>query len=280
MNIGLIIMSTAAKTKIMEENEKIISAVVPLQIIFNEKTLDSNEVSLDTLFSEVEKSKQIPQTSQPSPLIIENSITNGLKTFDKLIMITPHSEISGTYQNCINVVKQNNLLDEVKVIESNGGIATTEAMLIDFAIELINKQLSFTDIIEQLNQFNEKLVIYTFPGDFKYLKVSGRVSGVTASVLSTLNIRIVVKMTSGKPIIDNKGRGEKSILKYIENEFDASKVSLVYYTAIKDNLELKKAVFDTFAQKGITVFETKEANSVPAAHLGPNNFGLGVLYKK
>lgn len=279
MNTGLILMSTASKTKTMEGSRRFISDVIELQIVFDDNPVNSSEMSLDTLFKKVDETGTIPQTSQPTPFSIEEAINRGFKTFDNLVIVTPHSEISGTYQNCVNVVSEHQNSNNIKVIQVNGGIAITEGMLIDECLNLIEAGTEFGELSTKLDAFNEKLVIYTFPGDFEYLKVSGRVKGATALILNALNIRVVIKMEGGKPIIDNKGRGDKSVLKYITSEFKADTIERVYYTPIKDNAKMREAVIKLLADNGIEVEMTEEANSVPAAHLGPNNFGLGVLYK-
>lgn len=273
-------MSTASKTEKMKKSSNLISDVVELQIVFGDDPVDSSKMDLDTLFTKVNETGKVPQTSQPTPFAIESAINKGLENFDNLVIITPHSEISGTYQNCINVASNSEKSENIHVFQSNGGIAITEAMLIDYALELAEQEVEFNEMINKLNEFNSRLVIYSFPEDFSYLKVSGRVNGATALILNKLNIRVVIKMEGGKPIIDNKGRGEKSVLKYISNEFDSTKIDSVYYTSIKDNSKMREAVLKLLSDNGMTPEITEEANSVPAAHLGPNNFGLGVLHKR
>ncbi len=279
MSTGLIIMSTASKTETMTKLANYIVDVVELQVVFNDEPVDSSKIDLNTLFAKVGETGEIPQTSQPTPYAIEEAINKGFEKFDNLVIVTPHSEISGTYQNCANVASEHSQANNIVVFQSNGGIAITEGMLIDKGLELCAAEAEFAHIKTEMEQFNNRLVIYTFPGDFEYLKVSGRVKGATALLLNALNIRVVIKMTGGEPIIDNKGRGEKSVLKYIASEINSEKVSKVYYTPIQDNEKMRIAVFDLLAKNGIEVELTEEANSVPAAHLGPNNFGLGVLVK-
>ncbi len=279
MSTGLIIMSTASKTKTMTKLTEYIVDVVELQVVFNDEPVDSSKIDLDALFNKVSETGEIPQTSQPTPYAIEQAINKGFEKFENLVIVTPHSEISGTYQNCVNVASEHASAANIAVLQSNGGIAVTEAMLIDKGLELCAAETDFDQIKSDMNEFNSHLVIYTFPGDFEYLKVSGRVKGATALLLNALNIRVVIKMTGGKPIIDNKGRGEKSVLKYIATEINNEKVSKVYYTPIQDNAKMRKAVLDLLMKNGVEVEMTEDANSVPAAHLGPNNFGLGVLSK-
>lgn len=279
MKTGLIIMSTASVTETMKAKSELISSRIELQVVFDDVAVDSSKMDLDTLFKTVEETGKIPQTSQPTPFAIEEAIARGFETFDNLVIITPHSEISGTYQNCVNVANENERKEQIEIFQVNGGIAITEAMLIDHCLNLIAEGISFEQIKQKLTDINSRMVIYTFPGDFEYLKVSGRVKGATALLLNALNVRVVIKMEGGKPIIDNKGRGEKSILKYITKEFSSDNIEQVYYTPIKDNQKLRMTVIELLNQNGLEVEMTEEANSVPAAHLGPNNFGLGVLHK-
>lgn len=279
MSTGLIIMSTASLTETMKAKSNLISDKIELQIVFDDDPVDSSKIDLETLFRKVDETGKIPQTSQPTPFAIEEAINRGLEKFDNLVIVTPHSEISGTYQNCVNVANDNIASDRIAIYQVNGGIAITEAMLIDSCLNLIDEGNTFEDIQTQLTDINNRMVIYTFPENFEYLKVSGRVSGAAALLLNALSIRVVIKMEGGKPIIDHKGRGEKSILKYINNEFSGDNIEKVYYTPIKDNENMRKTVLDLLSKNGIEAEITEEANSVPAAHLGPNNFGLAVLHK-
>ncbi len=280
MKTGLIIMSTASKTEAMKKHAEYISDVIELQIVFGDEAVDSSKMDLDTLFSKVDETGTIPQTSQPTPFAISEAIKRGFEKFENLVIVTPHSEISGTYQNCVNVASESEKPSNIVIYQANGGIAITEAMLIDCCLELAADGTDFEQLKQVANEFNERMVIYTFPADFEYLKVSGRVNGAAALLLNALNIRVVIKMEGGKPIIDNKGRGDKSVLKYISSEFNQENVEKIYYTPIKDNPKMRIAVLELLTTNGFEVEMTEEANSVPAAHLGPNNFGLGVLHKK
>ncbi|WOO86962.1 DegV family protein [Mollicutes bacterium LVI A0039] len=279
MNTGLIMMSTASMTDTIRSSSDCISQVIELQVVINDEAIDSSKVSLETLFKTVAETGKIPQTSQPTPYAFEQALTTGLEKFDNLVVITPHSEISGTYQNCLNVVNEHPHSERIFVLQVNGGIAITETMVIEYAIEQINNNIPFAQLKANLEEFNNRLVIYTFPGDFSYLKVSGRVNGAAALLLNALNIRVVVKMEAGTPIIDHKGRGDKSVLKYIDNLLKSANIEKAYYTSIADNPDLRKMVIQLLESNNIDYTITDEANSVPAAHLGPNNFGIAILSK-
>lgn len=273
-------MSSSSKTETMKKYAQYIINVIELQVVFDDEAIDSSKIDLDTLFKKIEEQGKIPQTSQPTPYDIYDAINRGFEKFDNIIIVTPHSAISGTYQNCINVVNESDKADNIAVYQVNGGIAITEAMLVDKCLELIAEDTPFDQIKQIAEDYNKRMTIYTFPGDFEYLKVSGRVKGATALLLNALNIRVVIKMEGGKPVIVSKGRGDKSVLKYVKSEFSSQNIEKVYYTAIKDDPKLRTAVIELFANNGLEVEVTEEANSVPAAHLGPNNFGIAVVHKK
>lgn len=279
MNTGIIIMSTASKTKAMSTYQNYISEVIELQIVFDDVAIDSSKVDLKTLFAKVSESGKIPQTSQPTPYAFEQAINDAFEQFDNLVIITPHSQISGTYQNCVNVASEHSKASNIFVIEVNGGIAVTEAMLIDYCLEQISANTPFDKLKDELTEYNKRLLVHTFPGDIAYLKVSGRVSGAAALLLSALNIRVVVKMEGGTPIIASKGRGDKSVLKYVNNILKEENIEKIYYTSLYDDPKMREQVLKLFDENNIKYEVTAEANSVPAAHLGPNNFGVGVLLK-
>lgn len=279
MKIGILMSTTAKSTKLINDNPKLIAGELDLKIVFEDDAVDASKIDLKQLFEKVKRDGIIPKTSQPTPFEIETQIVSALQRFDKLIIVTPHSSLSGTYQSVLNSVEICGQAQDVHVFEVNGGIACTEMALIDKGIQLINEGKEFEQIIEEMTKFNSRLIIYTFPCDYNYLKLSGRVKGAQTLLLNTFNIRIVIKMENKPPIIDFKGRGEKSIFRYIEKEFSQGNIEKIYYTPIADNLDMRVQVLDILDNLNIDVEVTSEANVVPATHLGPDNFGLGVVFK-
>ncbi len=279
MKIGLVIMSTASRSQAIINDKTHISERIELKVMLGEEQKNSTDVNLNQLFTYAKEENKIPHTSQPSPYEIEQAITNGLEKYDKLLIVTPHHTISGTYQSILTTVNNMECESDVKVIECNGGIAVTEVALIDKTLQYLNEGVDYQTLIEKVDAYNQKLITYCFPGDFNYLKISGRVKGAQALLLNMLNLRVVIKMADGEPILDGKGRGENYILKYIKNEFTNANIEKIFYTPITDSPKMRNAVIKLLTEMDIPFEITEEANSVPAAHLGPNNFGLGVAYK-
>lgn len=276
---GLIIMSTSSKSKRIATDQKFISDVVELKVVLgDEDARNSTEVSLNELFEYAKESKSIPHTSQPTPFEMETAIKNGLNKYDNLIITTPHHTISGTYQSVVSSVNNLDVNDNVTVIECNGGIAVTEVALNDKILQWLEQGLDYQSIVSKAIEYNKHLVTYCFPGDFDYLKISGRVKGAQALLLNALSLRVVIKMIDDAPILDGKGRGEKYIFKYIQKEFTDKNIEKIFYTPINDNELMRETVCGILENMNIPYEITAEANSVPAAHLGPNNFGLGVAY--
>lgn len=279
MKIGILMSTTALSTELIKSNAHLIAGEVELKVVFEDSAVDGSKMTLEQLFTKVRKDGVIPTTSQPTPYEIEDQIKHGLNNFDRLIAITPHSSLSGTYQSVCSAVNSLMVTDKVEVFEVNGGIACTEMALIDQTIKLISAGEGFVDIIEKLKQYNKRLTIYAFPADYNYLKLSGRVKGAQSLLLTAFNIRIVIKMENGAPFIDFKGRGTNSIYKYIINELSARPIEKIYYTPIADTPDIRNRVLAILEGIDAELEVTQEANVVPATHLGPKNFGLGVVYK-
>ena len=77
----------------------------------NEEWWDGDR-SLEEMFAMVEKSGQLPGTSQPPVGYIHDFFSNLVQEGKKVICITVDSVLSGTYQTCCMVAKQ--VMKEVK----------------------------------------------------------------------------------------------------------------------------------------------------------------------
>ncbi|MFV0246688.1 MAG: DegV family protein [Mycoplasmatales bacterium] len=280
MSTGIIVMSTTVKSKFVHEHIDLIAKTIDLSCNFKDGSeYTSTNINNSELFKLIDEKKEIPKTSQPSIQYMEDSIKEALNKFDNLVIISPHSSLSGTYQNCISCVDNLNANDKITIIEAQG-IAATEMAVCDELVRLIKEGLSYQDISKSIIEFNKRAYILVFPQDIEYLKLSGRIKGAQALLLGVLNIKLAIEMRDHPPKLVSKGRGEKFILKYLNSVLDPNKVEYVCFASINADVKFKEQVFNFLDSKDIKYVDGGETDMTLAVHLGPNTIGFGVVEKQ
>jgi len=142
------------------------------------------------------------KTSQPSPKDFLDKYEDQLKLFNDIICITFTSAHSGSYNSAV-LAKQ--LLDpekqgKVHIVDSlnaSGG----QALVILKAIELIESKMGIADIVQELEEFTNRVHLSVMFEETKWLEASGRISPAVANVMrgmARVGIRPVLSIKKGK----------------------------------------------------------------------------------
>lgn len=276
-NIGIVVSSPISKTKIINESDLIVGEVL-LSLYINDEEFNSHTITQTELFKRMRNENVIPKTAQPSPGEIGLVIDSALGKCKKLIVVMPHASLSGTFQNVLSVCNENDRSEDIFVIATNS-IAVSETAVVTKAIELIESGETFESIAGMLTEFNNRLITYAYPGSTSHLRKSGRITNSQALLLGALHIRVQIKCAGEAPFSGAKGRGEKFVLKNIEEELSQVNVEHIYYSSLEESPKLRTAIFKMFEKNGYSYTETEIADSIPCVHFGENTLGFTVVCK-
>lgn len=274
--IGIIICSAICKTDLIKTSDLIVGEIV-LSLTIDDVEYTSHTITQTELFEKM-RHGAMPKTAQPSPGLISEELESALGKCEKIIAVMPHESLSGTYQNFYNVAKECSRPDDVFVIATNS-ISISETAVVTKAIDLINSGEEFSSITNMLIEFNNRLLTFAYPGSTSHLRKSGRISNSQALLLGALHIRVQIKCDGGAPHSAAKGRGEKFVLKNIEEELAKVNVEHIYYTSLEESPKLRAAIFKMFKAHGYPYTETDVADSIPSVHFGENTLGFTVVCK-
>jgi len=254
--------------------------VLPLRIIIDEKEyVDKKDISLNEVLAKLDDSKIT--TSLPSPKDI-------VDTFDKikqqgythLICIPISKGLSGT----MNIITQmatdyQGLTIEIidtKNISMASGYSSVEAL------EMIEKGVSFHDIIEKINQrLTLKKVFFTVD-KLLYLKRGGRIGLVAATVAELLKIKPVITCNeNGIYYTVKKERGyQRAVNQLIEQVLEFVGTSKSYdVTLLNSNTSLDlEELTKQIKSKLPNIKNFTRSNITPALaiHTGPEALGIAV----
>jgi len=223
---------------------------------------------------------EIPHTSLPSMgeiyEIIEKIISDG---YTQIVIPVISSGLSGTY-NAIKTACENFKNIETAVIDTKN-IALGSGFLSVYAAQLVEKHLSFEEIVKKVESKIEDSYIYYSLQTLQYLVKGGRLGRVEGMFGSILQIKPIIACDKdGIYYTVEKVRGRKqSINKLIEIVQDKIKDKKNYYLTIchgyaQEEADKIKERMNPYV-KNATIFMEGQISPALGVHTGPGLIGIG-----
>ena len=279
MSIHIITDSAADLT---EENKRRLYAVVPLSVSFGEEVFaDGVTLSKDKFYERLEKSKELPKTSQPSPEAFEKVFRKLQEKGDSAVVITISSGLSGTYQSaCLAAQKYPN----VRVVDSQS-VSIGTGVLAEYACSCAEKGMELDELARHLTEKREEIGLIAMVDTLKYLRKGGRISGAAAVAGEVLNIKPVITIKDGKVAILGKARGSRKANNFLieqirRNGVNYSMPILLGFTGQSDEL-LQNYVRDSSClwQGHVDHLDSVKLCSVIGTHAGPGAVAVAYFCK-
>ncbi len=270
MSVKIIVDSTADLRP--EVAEKV--GIVPLTVHFGEKEYISGVTITPQKFYEMlVESDELPTTSQPTPAAFEDAFAKAVEEGCEVVCLTCSGKLSGTCQSAN--IAASEFDGKVHVVDSNT-IAIALGILVEYALELVERGLSAEEIVLKLLQKRDSVKLLALVDTLEYLKKGGRVSSTVALAGGLLNIKPVITIEDGVIKMLGKARGSRQGNNLLVQEIgkaggvDFSKPVMLGYTGLSDAL-LQKYIQDSAAlwegrrdQLPISI-----VSSVVGTHVGP-----------
>lgn len=259
--------------------------VLPMRINFGEEEyLDGVTISHHEFYEKLVENDTLPVTSLISPAVFEEAFEKAVGDGEKVIAITISGRLSGTYQSAILAAAQ--FEENVFVVDSLNA-AIGEQILVNYALELVNKGMSAKEIAQTLNDAKKHIHILALLDTLEYLKKGGRISKTVAFVGGALSIKPVVTVIDGEVALLGKARGSKNgnnfLIKEIEkiNGVDFSRPFCLGYTGLSDSLlqkyiEDSKSLWKTYTDK----LPICSIGATIGTHVGPNAIAVAFFDKQ
>lgn len=279
-----IITDSASDVFLNEANDLGIK-VIPLKTYFGEEEyLDGVTLSYVDFYNKLASSKDLPKTSQITPIQYKEAFEEALKDNDYVICITLSKHLSGCNQSA---VLAKNEIDNPNVFVIDSENATIgEKLLVLYAYKLIEKGLDVNRIVELLEKRKKHIRVLAILDTLEYLKKGGRISTATALIGSLLSIKPIVGITEGKVISVGKARGSKNGSKVLKEliarngNIDYDMPYTLAYSGVNNELlvDFVNNNQDIF-KGGIDTLPVSKIGSTIGTYVGPNAYGLAFFTK-
>ena len=201
------------------EADKMGIHLMPIPITFGEtEYLDGVNLMPTEFYDLLEKSDELPVTSQITPYKYEEVFEKLTANGDQLIVITLSSKISGTYQNAKNTAEK--FKGKVFVIDSlNACIG--QRLITQYALKLSQEGLSAEEIVEKVETAKTRVRLIAMIDTLKYLKKGGRISAAAAAIGGLVNLKPMISVIDGEVKVVGKTIGAKKAMQFINKEVEA-----------------------------------------------------------
>ena len=247
--------------------------IVPLTVHFGqEEYVDGVTISHKAFYEKLVETDVHPSTSQATPAAFETEYEKAHEAGEAAVVIALTSKLSGTYQSAMIAAAE---YENIYVVDS-GSVAIGGAILVEYALKLLNEGLEAKQIAEKLEEVKSRIVIVALVDTLEYLKKGGRVSKTVAFAGTLLNIKPVLSVVDGEINMLGKARGSKMgnnlLVQEIEKAggVDFSMPLMLGYTGLSDAMLLKYIEDSKHIWEGnVDQVRYTSIGSVIGTHAGP-----------
>ena len=261
--------------------------MVALPFLLDEVEYDEDKLTKKEFYEKLKVSNDI-HTSQAPITLVTDAFDRLLKDNDYVVYLPISSGLSSSYESILPVIDSNETYKERVIVMDHKTISVLQRGMLADVKRLIDKGLDLKKIKELVEANAKNNRVYIAVDTLDYLKKGGRVSSLSATVGSILNIKPVLFSNGNKFEVVKKARGfkvaEESILNFILNDMNSmfpgepidNFVMGVAYTECIDEAE-------NFRKKVSEAFETNvvmdELSTVIGCHIGTGAVAAAI-YKK
>ncbi|HWI53264.1 MAG TPA: DegV family protein [Symbiobacteriaceae bacterium] len=255
--------------------------VVPMIVEHGDETYqDGVTVTPDRLFELVERTRQLPKTASPSPVIYREVFAAATAGGGQAIYLGISSRLSAGVQNA-TIGAQG--LERVHVVDT-ANLSTGIGLLALYACDLARDAKSAAEIVAALEQARPKVRSSFMVDTLDYLHMGGRCTGVQALLGSLLKLRPVISVVDGALVVTAKVRGARHkgldyMLECFAQDVQQGLVRpdrvFVTHTGCPDDAQYMADAARRIMPEVGEVLQTR-AGAVVSSHCGPGT--IGILY--
>jgi len=214
----------------LEIRDRLGIKMVPLKVHFGNDTFyDSVDMSSSEFYSKLGQSKELPTTSQPSPVdFMEVYKEICVQPDISVISIHLSSALSGTYQSAMLAKSLLESQANVIIIDSKSACYGL-GLLVIAAAEAAQAGMNVEEIQALVHDLQSKTRIYFILDTLEYLYKGGRIGKASAMFGSLLNIKPILTLDAGGEVDSvDKVRGHKKavkrIIELLQKDFEGQQI--------------------------------------------------------
>lgn len=258
--------------------------IVSLNVVMNGESRREVDIDNKAFYEEMNKSSEIPKSSQPIPGEMLNIFKEIVANGDSIVGIFLSSKMSGIYSNA-NMIKNMILEDypqaNIEILDSK-----TNCMQMGFAVikaaQAVQDGKSIEEVVQLAKHVLDNSRFLFTPETLEYLKKGGRIGSAAALFGNLLQIKPILTVVDGETSVFKKVRTRKKAIDEIVesalNEIESKGLgdAIVHHiNCEEEGMKLAKALENKLGKKvGI-----QSIGPVIGLHVGPGSIGIAYYTK-
>ena len=281
-NIGILSDSACDIPKELLEKYQI--QTVPLTVSFGEEFyLDQLTIKPKQFLDKLEKSTEIPKSSQPSLMDFTNRYNYLSTHYDSIISVHLNGKFSGMINSSRRAAAavSKNIGKAIDIIDSKTATGALGLNVIRTAEAAING-MSHEDIVKNAQEWANKTKLFISCVNTKYLISSGRISTFKALALKLFGIKPIIGLQSDGELKLNKisftsKDSYKKILDLMKENYEHKKMWNYCITHV-DNLEAAQYLSQEIEKiSGRKPLYIEDASPMLAGKVGPKAVAVAIM---
>ena len=174
-----------------EDLKKGCYTLVPLTLLVGgEEIIDDETFDQADFLAKVAASKESVKSACPAP----ESYMEAYSKADDIYVVTLSAELSGSYNSAVlgkNLYEEENGTKNIHVVNSRGA-ATTQVLIARKLNEYASQGMPFEEVVDKIEEYTTSLRTYFVLETLEVLRKNGRLSRLSATIASALNIKPVM----------------------------------------------------------------------------------------
>lgn len=181
--------------------------IVPLIINVGDKEyVDVEGCNIDEMLAGIKVPKTKSSSACPAPEAFKKEFGSAEYTF----VVTITSKLSGCYNSALLAKNEYENSSHVHIIDSKA-VSGTEMLIVDKLVELINADLDFEVIVDEIEKFRDNCTLFFVLQRFDNLVNNGRMSKIAGLIASTISLKPICKAVDGEIKTIKKIIGSKQL---------------------------------------------------------------------
>ena len=169
--------------------------VIPCSVTYGGETYndDGEELDRTDFYQTIERTKEVPTTAAPPIALAQEMLENALSGHDHVVSIHVAESLSSTYNNVLNASKSDGLNGKVTVLDSET-LSMGIGWQVLVAAEVAEQTGDLDTVVRAVNAAKKNQMLYAAIYTMDFLRRSGRVNNVVASIGSLLQIKPILQV--------------------------------------------------------------------------------------
>ena len=256
--------------------EEIAISRVPFSLTCNgHHYIDDGSMDIDAFLADVDASDTVAQSAAMSP----QQFMDAAGDADEIFFLTISGRLSSAYNSAQIAVRELREAGKKAHAFDSKAAAAGESAYLFRLLQLLQRNLSFEDILAQEEEIAQTNYTYFVLNDYSTLVKSGRLPRLAGNILATLSIRPICRGVNGeiglKSIARGMDRGVVRLAEHIASEAVPFAERTLFITHIRDKERAEQVKREILARAPFGRVEIVEGGGLNACYANRGGIVVG-----